>query len=737
MLELSKPHDRVRFSPLLLRIISLVIVSIIVTVLVVSFTLFTQFEEMAQKLVFTYAQNNLALKGEKLSEAIDQTKSLAAQIYFDPNIYNVIMYRTNNPYDIGSATRRIDFYQTLSPMLDSIYVFSSINNSYYSSQTTQVASADDFADKGIGKVLMNLQDFMTVPLIFRTITDSDQDRNGRMVYSYVFSDYSKYSESSGYVILNLKQNYVEDILSSGSTDIVNDMLIRKDDTYISFLGNSYSFVQNSSVRNALAGTDSGFMTVDENGKPQLLFFAHTAKLTGCVMVSISPRFIITKDIDRLKADIVIFVVVILLASLLVFSLLSGVIYRPISLALAHASSVVATHNRDRCVMKNIFLQELILGRHQYSESSLLENCEEYGIHIGVHDSIRTLLFIIDRYSAIASEKDAFARKTVKEELISIAYKIFEPMGPAEVVDISEGPMFAVVLSTGANVQKEIQAAIIAVQNACRDAHQVSMSAAISSENDGLRSLPMQYQQVLETIHRRFFTGAASILSVDDPVRPDHEYVYPKQIEKHLEEALRLGKPSDAKKYFDSLLGSTESFAYQIYQSSITAVVVITSHAASTVLGGLAADPFRIIMELEGKEFIDDVRTYFYQLFDSITEGEKNLRHNKHGALLDKIFKFVQLHYKDPGLCLNSVAENVSLSPAYLGKIFKATVRKSVADYINEVRLEKAKQLLQDTNLTVNDILSETGFASGGYFYTQFKKTYGLTPRDYRRQYQHQ
>jgi YesN/AraC family two-component response regulator len=83
--------------------------------------------------------------------------------------------------------------------------------------------------------------------------------------------------------------------------------------------------------------------------------------------------------------------------------------------------------------------------------------------------------------------------------------------------------------------------------------------------------------------------------------------------------------------------------------------------------------------------------------------------------------------------LNSIAERISLSPAYLGKIFKTATAMAIADYINYVRLEKAKILLKETQDTIQDIMQATGFLSSGYFYTQFKKVNAMTPREYRQE----
>ena len=62
---------------------------------------------------------------------------------------------------------------------------------------------------------------------------------------------------------------------------------------------------------------------------------------------------------------------------------------------------------------------------------------------------------------------------------------------------------------------------------------------------------------------------------------------------------------------------------------------------------------------------------------------------------------------------------------------KKITSKSVSDYINEVRIEKAKKLLETSNASISEIVEQTGFSSSNYFYIYFKKTNGVTPNEYK------
>ncbi|MDR1539953.1 MAG: helix-turn-helix domain-containing protein [Clostridiales bacterium] len=93
----------------------------------------------------------------------------------------------------------------------------------------------------------------------------------------------------------------------------------------------------------------------------------------------------------------------------------------------------------------------------------------------------------------------------------------------------------------------------------------------------------------------------------------------------------------------------------------------------------------------------------------------------------RVKEYILDRYKDPGLCTESVAEACGLSAGYLRKMFKGAVGAGVSEYIMDVRLEAAKDLLLTTDKTATAICEEIGMNSNAYFTTLFKKKFGLTP----------
>ena len=100
------------------------------------------------------------------------------------------------------------------------------------------------------------------------------------------------------------------------------------------------------------------------------------------------------------------------------------------------------------------------------------------------------------------------------------------------------------------------------------------------------------------------------------------------------------------------------------------------------------------------------------------------------SLIKAAQKFIDENYMYD-LNLTMIAEKFNYNPSYFSEMFKSKVGKSFIQYVNEVRMEHAVRLLEETTLSLWDIAELTGFSNASYFSSKFKRMYGMTPSDYR------
>lgn len=94
-------------------------------------------------------------------------------------------------------------------------------------------------------------------------------------------------------------------------------------------------------------------------------------------------------------------------------------------------------------------------------------------------------------------------------------------------------------------------------------------------------------------------------------------------------------------------------------------------------------------------------------------------------------RYMNTHYQEP-LTLGEVACLINMSPTYFSKKFKNSTGLCFKEYLNFIRVQKASDLLRNTDLSVTEVAVACGFSDGNYFGDVFRRLTGASPRGYRK-----
>ena len=95
-----------------------------------------------------------------------------------------------------------------------------------------------------------------------------------------------------------------------------------------------------------------------------------------------------------------------------------------------------------------------------------------------------------------------------------------------------------------------------------------------------------------------------------------------------------------------------------------------------------------------------------------------------------IKKYIYDNYNDE-ISVDKLAEMVFMSASYLSSIFKRETGENLSYFIKAYRMEKAKEMLDDTVLKIGDISNNCGYPNVSYFCSTFRAHYGVSPQKYR------
>ena len=106
--------------------------------------------------------------------------------------------------------------------------------------------------------------------------------------------------------------------------------------------------------------------------------------------------------------------------------------------------------------------------------------------------------------------------------------------------------------------------------------------------------------------------------------------------------------------------------------------------------------------------------------------------NKNRSILKTAVDFIDSHYMDEEISLNTVANVANVSSNHFSALFSQNMGQTFIEYLTTLRMNKAKELLRCTGMRSSEIAGEIGYKDAHYFSYLFKKTQGMTPSDYRK-----
>ena len=129
-----------------------------------------------------------------------------------------------------------------------------------------------------------------------------------------------------------------------------------------------------------------------------------------------------------------------------------------------------------------------------------------------------------------------------------------------------------------------------------------------------------------------------------------------------------------------------------------------------------------------------------ELFDRLTERLANAmadwqvgKSAEESRPIRMARKYIHQHYAE-ALTLQMLSDLVALNATYFSSAFKRETGQTFLDYVTQVRVDAAKEMLADTELGIGDIAERVGYQDIKYFYKRFKKFAGLGPKEYRKLY---
>ena len=144
----------------------------------------------------------------------------------------------------------------------------------------------------------------------------------------------------------------------------------------------------------------------------------------------------------------------------------------------------------------------------------------------------------------------------------------------------------------------------------------------------------------------------------------------------------------------------------------------------------SADTEEVLAE-SGKN-MESAIAYAKKMISQAIEIRDQNSGNKNRSILKTAVDFIDSHYMDEEISLNTVANVANVSSNHFSALFSQNMGQTFIEYLTSLRMNKAKELLRCTGMRSSEIAGEIGYKEAHYFSYLFKKTQGMTPSDYRK-----
>ncbi|TYP79646.1 response regulator [Paenibacillus methanolicus] len=264
----------------------------------------------------------------------------------------------------------------------------------------------------------------------------------------------------------------------------------------------------------------------------------------------------------------------------------------------------------------------------------------------------------------------------------------------------------------------------------------TVTAGIGGNCSEVNDIERSYRQALEAVELKMFRGKGKLIEFEDVPKSEMEDI--KRFDVRMDalfkalssyELVRIHDELDA--LFQTAKNAKSKFTVRNYAFYLLLKLDDYLHTVNEDLFELLNMDMRSLDIILQLETIDDIHLWLRQRLYQISELLNSKRQKKNWKLISEIISFIRDRIQD-NITLRDVAEQFSFSPNYLGLLFKEETGKNFSEYLIMLRMERACELLKNTNLKIYEIADQVGYRYLPYFSRQFKETYGKTPLEYRR-----
>lgn len=263
----------------------------------------------------------------------------------------------------------------------------------------------------------------------------------------------------------------------------------------------------------------------------------------------------------------------------------------------------------------------------------------------------------------------------------------------------------------------------------------------------LRELEESFREAERALAARFTMELNRIISVEDirmaqnvDTLDDIEITSFGEIEKTrtmLEKFLNNGAEDEIDEFVDVYINelpeeNLKSVLMRQYIIMDAYIVMISfCEKIEGIEGEMQAQSEELKNSMKTSQTLEEIKNYIRMLLKKIIGVRDTISGSRYSDIIEIAKDQIRKTYMSDEISLNTIAAEVGMSPSYFSSIFSKEMGKTFVEYLTEIRMDRAKELLMCSSMKTSEIGYEVGYKDPHYFSYIFKKTQNCTPKEFR------
>lgn len=312
----------------------------------------------------------------------------------------------------------------------------------------------------------------------------------------------------------------------------------------------------------------------------------------------------------------------------------------------------------------------------------------------------------------------------------------EHIGRVEILDDGWKEIVTILnIECGENVDNSIIKSFTTIEEFVSVELGTEIEINIGGIHGDLADIYNSYMEACECSEYRIYSGTGRILSYPKikSLEKDKSYVYTAEQENEFIRNVVMGNEAAALENLDNMIATHND-------GSVVMLRCLFFNLLGTMLKILNSGNVEIAEEIGGVGHFDDLfacrnmaelRETIQVIISDICQNINRHGGNKKTNLRRAMLEYIESHYFDNEMSLERIADEFNLNFTYVSHFFKEQLGENFSEYLTKIRIEKAKEFLKNTDLTIGEIAIKVGYANSTVLIKNFKKIQGITPGKFR------